>query len=91
MFSVPVYTAAGSCGSVPVLRSMLNAIRSVRLLWRFAAVTATLASCSPALAAPNGALAVSAVEGPALSEILNAEDGMLFPAPSVRAAAALPK
>src|SRR6266568_2544460 len=70
---------------------MLNAITSLRLPVLFAPVIATLANCSPPLAAPKTTVLVSAVDAPPLSEIKNAEDGMLSPTPSVKAAAALAK
>src|SRR5713101_4563917 len=70
---------------------MLNAITSLRLPVLFAPVIATLANCSPPLAAPKTTVLVNAVDAPPLSEMKNAEDGMLSPTPSVRAAAALAK
>jgi len=91
MFNVPVYVAAGSCGSVPALKSMLNAMLSVRLAFLFIPVMATVASRNPAFAAPNATVFTSGDEAPPLSEILNADEGMLSPAPSVNATGALAK
>ena len=91
MFKVPVYVAAGSWGNVPPLRSMLNAMLSVRLEFLLAPVIATVASRKPALAAPKATVFTRDDDAPPLSEILKAEDGMLLPAPSVNAVAALAK
>jgi hypothetical protein len=91
MFRVPVYVAAGSCGNAPPLRSMLKAMLSVRFAFLFAPVILTVASRKPAFAAPKATVLTSGAANAPLSEMLKAEDGMLFPAPSVRAAAALAK
>ena len=47
--------------------------------------------CRPALAPPTGKVLVSAWDAPALSEMKKAEDGMLCPAPSVKAEVELAK
>jgi hypothetical protein len=70
---------------------MLKFIKSVcepeRLFPRILVVD----SSSPAFAPPNGTVVVSAVNGPALLEISKPAEGILSPAPSVRAAAELAK
>src|SRR5215831_17615797 len=48
-------------------------------------------SCNPAFAPPNGTVFVNALNGPALFEIWKSADGMLLPAPSVKAAVELEK
>ena len=70
---------------------MLNAITSVRFEFLFAPVIATLASCRPPLAPPNATVLVSSVHAPPLSAIKKSADGILLPAPSVKAAAELAK
>src|SRR6266700_80217 len=70
---------------------MLKAMTSVRLEVLLAPVMATFAICKPPLAPPNTTVLVSAVDAPPLSAMKNADEGMLSPTPSVRAAAALAK
>ena len=89
MVSVPVYTPAGKFGEP--LKLMLNFIRSVRLPDLLKPRIGVLESSNPALAPPNGTVFVSVLKAPPLFEIENADEGMLFPAPSVNATAELAK
>ena len=84
-----MYVAAGRLGIV--VRLMLKFIKSVcepeRLFPRILVVDNSI----PAFAPPNGTVVVNAVNGPALLEIWKSAEGILSPAPSVRAAAELAK
>ena len=70
-----------------MLKFMTSACEPVRLL----PLIFVDQSCRPAFAPPNGTVLVSAVNGPALSEIWKSADGMLLPAPSVKADVELEK
>lgn len=70
---------------------MLKFIESVCEPERLFPRTLVFDSISPAFAPPNGTVVVSAVKGPALLETWKSDEGMLSPAPSVRAIAELAK
>src|SRR5207302_3017771 len=70
---------------------MLNAIASVAEETLFVPLMVVFRRRKPPFAAPNAAVLVRAFEAPPLSAILNAEEGMLLPPPSVRAAVASAK
>src|SRR5690349_13512939 len=70
---------------------MLKFMLSVRLPERLLPRIRVDESCSPALAPPNGTVFVSAANAPPLLEISKSADGILFPAPSVKAEVELEK
>lgn len=86
---VPLYVPEGRFGSVDklMLKFMTSECEPVRLF----PIMRVEESCRPALAAPNGTVCVKAVSGPALLEIWKLADGILFPAPSVKAETELEK
>src|SRR5216683_2238152 len=98
MFTVPVYAAAGNCGTTVVLIFQVSVV--VVLLALLRPVIPTLPICTPVAAAgvtkagtPGPPLATAFNAPPALPEpeaaAVTALAGMLSPAPSVKAAAPL--